>query len=200
MAQRTLDPVSEGMRYNRLMRLLLTAAALLVSARVVRADGGEQAVSASIGWATFSVPGKAMPKQAPPTLSPDYGGALAISYERALSTDLSLRGELAGGVFRGGIQAMQSPTSYAALGDAGLVFRFDVLSVVPYAFGGVGAATAGGGPLDRTIDPVLVVGAGVDWLERRERSYGLEARLASFGGDLTIVTVGVRGTLRWGFL
>jgi hypothetical protein len=186
------------MRYNCAVRLL-AAAAVLLFGRAVHADG-EQAVSASIGWATFSVPGKAMPKQAPPTLTPDFGGALAVSYERALSTDLSLRGELAGGLFRGGMQAMQSPTSYAALGDAGLVFRFDVLNIVPYAFGGLGAATAGGGPLDRTIDPVLVVGAGVDWLERRERSYGIEARLASFGGDLTIVTVGVRGTLRWGFL
>lgn len=170
----------------------------LLFGRTVSADGGEQAVSAGVGWATFSVPGKAMPKQAPPTLSPDWGGAFALSYERALSSELSLRGELAGGVFRGGIQAMQSETSYAALGDAGITFRFDVLNIVPYAFAGLGAATAGGGPLDRTIDPVLVVGAGVDWLARRERSYGVEARLAAFAGDLTIVTVGVRGTLRWG--
>lgn len=178
---------------------MVAAAAILLFGRPVRADG-EQALSASIGWATFSTQGTPAPRQAPPTLTPDWGGALAISYERAISSDLSLRGELAGGLFRGGIQAMQSPTSYAALGDAGIAFRFDVLNVVPYAFGGLGAATAGGGPLDRTIDPVLVVGAGVDWLVRRERSYGVEARLASFGGDLTIVTVGVRGTLRWGFL
>lgn len=178
---------------------MIAAAAVLLFGRPVHADG-EQALSASIGWATFSTQGKAAPNQAPPTLTPDVGGALALSYERAISSDLSLRGELAAGVFRGGIQAMQSPTSYAALGDAGIAFRFDVLNIVPYAFGGLGAATAGGGPLDRTIDPVLVVGLGVDWLERRERSYGVEARLASFGGDLTIVTVGVRGTLRWGFL
>jgi hypothetical protein len=29
---------------------------------------------------------------------------------------------------------------------------------------------------------------------------GLEARVASFGGDITVVTFGLRGTLRWGFL
>jgi hypothetical protein len=184
------------MRYNTAMRIA-AAALVLLFGRAVHAEG-EQALSASIGWATFSVPGKAMGNQAPPTLSPDWGGALSVSYERALSTDLSLRGELSGGLFRGGGQAMASATSYAALGDAGIAFRFDVLNIVPYAFGGLGAATAGGGPLDRTVDPVLVVGAGVDWLERRERSFGVEARVASFGGDLTVVTVGLRGTLRWG--
>lgn len=159
---------------------------------------GEQALSLGLGWATFSVPGKPMGKQAPPTLSPDFGGALAVSYERAISTELSLRGELAGGVFRGGAQAMQSGTSYAALGDAGLVFRFDVLKVVPYAFAGVGGVAVGGGPIDRGAAFAVVIGGGVDWLERRERSYGLEARVASFGGDITVVTFGVRGTVRWG--
>jgi len=85
------------------------------------------------------------------------------------------------------------------LGDAGVVFRFDVLKFVPYAFGGLGGIMAGGGPIDRGTDFVLVVGGGVDWLQSRERSLGLEARVASFGGDVTVVTFGVRGTVRWGF-
>src|SRR5689334_11539657 len=86
---------------------------------VAHADG-DHAVSASLGWATFSAPGKAMRNQAPPTLSPDVGGTVALSYEHAVSTDLGLRVELAGGVFYGGQQAMQSQTSHAALGDAGV--------------------------------------------------------------------------------
>jgi hypothetical protein len=185
------------MRYNARVRIaaLLVIAATAGSARAE----GERALSAGVGWATFSATGKPMAKEAPPTLSPDVGGVLAVSYEHGLSTDLSLRVELAGGVFYGGAQAMQAQTSYAGLGDAGVVFRFDVLKFVPYAFGGLGAVVSGGGPIDRGADVVLVVGGGVDWLQSREHSLGLEARVASFGGDITVVTVGVRGTVRWGF-
>lgn len=161
---------------------------------------GERALSVSLGWATFNALGEPMGKQAPPTLSPDIGGVLGVSYEYSISSDVALRGELAGGVFYGGGQAMQSQTSYASLGDTGAVFRFDVLKVVPYLFGGVGGVVAGGGPIDRGADFVLVVGGGVDWLTSRERSLGLEARIASFGGDITLVTFGMRGTLRWGEL
>jgi hypothetical protein len=185
------------MRYNCGVRAVAFTLVMLL-ARAVHAEG-DQALSASVSWATFSVPGEPVGRQAPPTLTPDWGGALAVSYERSISTDLSLRAEVAGGLFRGGTQGMQGKTSYAALGDAGVVFRFDVLNIVPYAFGGLGAATAGGGPIERSTDLVLVVGAGVDWLRGRERSYGLEARVASFGGDVTVVTFGVRGTVRWGF-
>lgn len=170
-----------------------------VTATAAHADG-ETAVSAGLSWATFSALGKPVGRQAPPTLSPDIGGMLGASYERSISTDLALRGELAGGAFYGGAQAMTSKTSYAALGDAGAVFRFDVLKIVPYLFGGVGGVVSGGGPLARGADFVLVVGGGVDWLTSREHSLGLEARIASFGGDITVVTVGVRGTLRWGDL
>jgi hypothetical protein len=161
---------------------------------------GERALSVGLGWATFSAVGKPVGRQAPPTLSPDVGGALVASYEYSISSDIALRGELAGGVFHGGAQAKQSQTSFASLGDAGAVFRFDVLQVVPYLFAGVGGVVSGGGPLDRGADFVLVVGGGVDWLRSRERSVGLEARVASFGGDITVATFGLRGTLRWGEL
>jgi hypothetical protein len=177
-------------------------AALIVIALfagTARAEG-ERAMSVGLGWATFSAPGKAMRNQAPPIVSPDVGGALAVSYEHSVSSDISLRAELTGGVFYGGAAEMQSDTSYALLGDAGVTFRFDVLKFVPYAFGGLGAVVSGGGPLDSGADFVLVVGGGVDWLQRRERSYGFEARVASFGGDITVVTFGLRGTVRWGFL
>jgi hypothetical protein len=181
------------------LAFVVTATVISVLGGVAHGEG-DRALSASLGWATFSAPGQAMGKQAPPTLTPDIGGILAVSYEQAISSDLALRAELAGGVFYGGGQAMQSQTSYASLGDVGGVFRFDVLKVVPYLFGGLGGVVAGGGPIDRGADFVLVVGGGVDWLTSRERSLGLEARIASFGGDITVVTFGVRGTLRWGDL
>lgn len=189
--------------YNHVVKTAATvisvAAATALGLGAARADG-ERALSAGLGWATFSATGKPVGRQAPPTLSPDIGGALAVAYERSISGDFSLRGELAGGVFYGGGPAMAAKTAFAALGDAGVTFRFDVLKYVPYAFAGVGGVTAGGGPIDQTTEFVLVVGGGLDWLQSRERSYGLEARVASFGGDMTLVTVGLRGTVRWGFL
>lgn len=181
------------------MKLASPLVIIAVLGGVAHAEG-ERALSASLGWATFSALGKPMGKQAPPTLSPDIGGVVAVSYERSISSDLALRAELAGGAFHGGAQAMQGQTSYASLGDAGAVFRFDVLKVVPYLFGGLGGVVSGGGPIDRGADFVLVVGGGLDWLFSRERSLGLEGRVASFGGDITVVTFGVRGTLRWGDL
>src|SRR6185503_12353375 len=97
-----------GMRYNCSVKIIMgrIAACLIAASGVAHADG-ERALSASLGWATFSAPGKAMGRQAPPTLSPDIGGALAVSYEHAISTDISLRAELAGGAFYGGGMAPQ---------------------------------------------------------------------------------------------
>jgi hypothetical protein len=119
-------------------------------------------------------------------------------------TDFALRAELVGGLFHGGGDEKkekegESQASNVLLADVGAALRFDVLKYVPYAFVGVGAMTTGGGPLDRGTDLVLIVGGGLDWLQSRARSYGLEARIASFGGDVTVVTIGLRGTARWGY-
>jgi hypothetical protein len=173
---------------------------LALGAAPARADG-EQAISVGLGWATFSALGEAMDRMEPPSLSPTIGGSLGISYERHLGTDFALRAELVGGLFHGGAdeKKMQSQTAGALVADAGVTLRFDVLTYVPYAFVGFGALTAGGGPLARGTDPVLVVGGGLDWLQSRARSYGLEVRVASFASDVTVVTVGLRGTTRWGY-
>lgn len=185
------------------MRLGLAVAALILPAAAARADG-ERALSVGLGYATFSVPGKAEGNMAPPSLSPDLGGALSVTYERAVGSDFGLRAELAGGVFYGGAdpdadERAPRETSYALLADAGVVYRLDVLKYVPYAFAGVGGVASGGGLIDRGLDFVLVLGGGVDWLRARDRSYGVELRLASFGGDITVFTAGLRGTVRWGF-
>jgi hypothetical protein len=174
------------------------ALALLLIASPAWAEG-ERALSLGLGWATFSVPGPKMGNQTPPDVSPDIGGALAVTYEQAIGTDIALRGELAGGLFYGGAGKGQSDLSGAGLVDAGITFRFDVLKYVPYAFGGVGGVLSGGGPIDNGVDFVLVVGGGLDVLQSRDRSWGIEGKLASFGGDITLLTVGVRGTVRWGY-
>lgn len=180
------------------MRLVPLAIVMLLLGGVAHAEN-ERALSVGLGWATFSVPGKAVGNMEPPAITPDVGGALAVTYEHAIGTDVALRAEIAGGMFYGGAAKEQSQTAYAGLADAGVVFRFDVLKYVPYAFGGVGVVAAFGGPIDRGINPVLAIGGGLDVLEGRSRSYGFEARLASFGGDVTVFTLGVRGTVRWGY-
>src|SRR5438105_3490647 len=84
-----LDLGTHG-RVARSMKLLVVA--LLALAAPAHAEG-ERALSASLGWAWFSTPGKAMTNMAPPDVTPDAGGALAVSYEHSIGTDIALRGE-----------------------------------------------------------------------------------------------------------
>lgn len=184
--------------YTAGVKRLALVAALSAISGTTWADG-ERALSIGIGYATFSAPGEAMDNQAPPNLSPDWGAALNLTYERALGTDVWLRAELTGGLFRGGAEMGQSSTSFAGLGDAGVTYRFDVFKWVPYALIGLGGVVSGGGPIDRGTDLVLVVGGGLDKLYSRSLSWGAEARIASFGGDITVFTIGIRRTVRWGF-
>jgi hypothetical protein len=160
---------------------------------------GERAFSVGLSWATFSVPGVAEANMEPPTVTPDVGGALAGIYEHAVGSDFSLRGELAFGLFYGGQEMDQSALSYAGVADVGATFRFDVLKYVPYAFGGVGVAQTFGGPIGSETNFVLAVGGGLDVLASRDTSWGIEGRLAAFGGDVTIFTLGLRATRRWGY-
>lgn len=177
---------------------VLLGLALVSLPRTARAEG-DRALSLTLGWATFSTTGEAVKNMTPPTISPDAGGSLGLTYEYAVSSDLSLRGELVGGAFYGGGTEQQSKGSYAGLADVGVTFRFDVLKYVPYAFAGIGGVASTGGPIDSQLDLVVAIGGGLDVLTSRSRSYGVEARLASFGGDITLFTLGVRGTIRWGY-
>jgi hypothetical protein len=177
-----------------------TIVAVVVGLAGPAAAESEQALSLGLGYATFSVPVPAMNGMEATSTSPTIGWSLAGSYERALGTDFALRVEAAGGMFWGGTVAEgQSSRSWALLGDVGAVYRFDVFRHVPYAFAGLGAVAAGGGPIETGTEFVLVVGGGLDYLLSRKRSIGGELRLASFGGDITVFTAGVRGTIRWGF-
>lgn len=163
-------------------------AILALAAAPARAGDGESALSASLGWATYATPNKDQK-----TVHPTVGGAVGVSYERGISEALSWRVSIAGGAFAGG------GTSGAGWVTGGLVYRFDVLKYVPYAFAGVGGIGLGGGPLPGGLDPLLELGGGLDMLSSRDRSWGLEARLGSFAGSTTVFTVGVRRTWRWGY-
>lgn len=178
---------------------LATGALLGGAAGAARADD-ERALSVTASYAAFSTVGVNEDPSLPgPALTSDRGAGLTLAYERMLGTDFGLRAELTGGVFHGGAQMDQSTTSYAGVADVALVARLDILKYVPYGFAGVGGVATRGGPLPGGADLVLVLGGGVDDLLSRSRSLGLEVRVASFAGDVTVVTAGVRGTLRWGF-
>ncbi len=165
------------------------AAAVVLAAGPGTARADESAASLSLGWATYSLPGDDNMD-----ITSYLGLELDAMYERAFSEPLSWRVELGGAIFH-----HTDGTSYLAVGDAGIVYRFDVLNWVPYAFAGVGGVMAGGGPLPSTTEPILVLGGGVDKLYSRSRSVGFEVHLASFAGDVTTFSAALRVTLRWGY-
>jgi hypothetical protein len=178
-------------RARRLAGAAIFAAALLASAGVARAD---RAISVGTGWATYSTLGEpANPRMPPPTLTAELGAHLELSYEHGISSEISLRAELAAAAFA------DDGGSYLALADLGAVYRFDVVKYVPYGFAGLGAVASFGEPIDSDLELVVVLGGGLDILSSRTRSWGIEGRLASFAGDTTVFTLGVRGSVRWGF-
>lgn len=177
-----------GVRRYEGVRVAASLLAILAMSSIAHAGDGESALSPSIGWATYATPDKQGK-----SVSPDVGGAVGITYERGFSEALSWRVSIVGGGFTGG------GTTWAAWGAAGFVYRFDVLAYVPYVEASIGGVALGGGPLPGGVDPVLELGAGLDWLRDRDRSWGVEGRLGSFTRDTTVLTIGVRSTWRWGY-
>lgn len=154
----------------------------------------DRAVSVGTGWATYSTLGEPpMPNKAAPTITGSWGAHLELSYEHGISPEVSLRGELAAALFA------DDGGAYLALGDIGVVYRFDVVKYVPYGFAGLGGVASTGEPIESDLDVVVVLGGGLDILSSRTRSWGIEGRLASFAGDTTVFTLGVRGTVRWAY-
>ena len=149
----------------------------------VAADEGESALSISLGYASFAVPDHE-----------PRGGALGLEYERGLGEDLWVRAAASGGAY-----LVSNDASWTGQGTVGLTYVVDVLRYVPYLHAGVGAVMLGGGPLERELHPVVELGAGLDVLTRRELSWGVYVRLASFLDDSSFVGAGARVTWRWGF-
>lgn len=130
----------------------------------------------------------------PPEIPSYLGGSLAAIYEWSLSSDFSVRAEVAGAAI-----SHEGAASFVGLGDIGFTYRFDVLKYVPYAFAGLGGIASGGGAIDRDTTFVVALGGGLDVLVNRDKSWGIEARVASFASDVTVFTLGLRGTVRWGY-
>lgn len=170
------------------LRAALTVLVLAALAPAARAGAGESALSVSLGWATYDTL-----DDMGQTVNPTAGAAIGVMYERGISEALSWRVGVNGGGFLGG------GTSGAAWATGGLVYRFDVLKYVPYLEAGVGGVVVGGDPLSTGVDPLLELGLGLDVLVDRQKSWGVEGQLGSFAGGTTVLTVGLRGTWRWGY-
>lgn len=185
----SLAPIRDTCRVRLLPAGCLIA--LAAAPRLAWASDGESAFSVSLGIGTYSVPAEDPDDDA---LAPLAGGVLGVAYERGISEALSWRIELWGALYGG------DGLSGGGVAAGGLVYRFDVLKYVPYGLLEVGVVALDGGPLpDRQLDPVMQVGGGLDVLQSRERSWGIEARLASFAGDVTTVSLSGRYTWRWGY-
>jgi hypothetical protein len=170
----------------------LTAIAALSGPNVAAASDGESALSIAIGAGTWALD----LDDDDDALGPTAGGVALVAYERGFSEALSWRVDLSGGIYG------RDGTSWTGVAAAGVVYRLDIIEYVPYALLEVGGAAIGGGPLpgddSPELDPVFLIGAGLDVLRGRSSSWGIEARAAWVAGT-TLVSLGGRYTWRWGF-
>ncbi|HTM19191.1 MAG TPA: hypothetical protein VL172_01745 [Kofleriaceae bacterium] len=158
--------------------------AVTLSAGPAAAGEDDRSISASLGYATFSVPDHT-----------PHGGSLDVAYERGFADALSFRAEVGGGAYPIGTG---SP-GYSLQAAVGLTYLFDVVRYVPYIHAGVGGILLTAPDLDPDLSPLVELGIGLDILHSRTWSYGAAARFESFVNDTAFFTAGVRLSYRWGF-
>jgi hypothetical protein len=160
---------------------------VLLSPSLAHADEGESALSLNAAFAGFSVPDH----------SP-AGGSLGFDYERGITDILWIRASAGGAVFADG----GSP-AYGGYSEVGITYVIDILRYVPYINLGVGGVylqvEEPGDDFENGLKPLISVGAGVDLLTERGRSYGLFTRYESFLGRSAFFLAGARMSWRWGF-
>ena len=153
---------------------------------------GEQGLSVSAGYANLSIP---QPGEGGDDVDRGFHGGMAqLAYERGLSDTFWIRGSLSGALYDG-------PVMFAYSGSlvADLVYRFDYVRYVPYLFGGAGLVTGFGEGVETKYLPVVELGIGLDVLESREFSWGLEARWDASVSFARYLTVGMKASWSWGY-
>jgi hypothetical protein len=167
--------------------LLLSLSLTILAAPPANADEGESAISVSASFAGFSVPDH----------SP-VGGTLGFDYERGITDVLWLRASGGGGGF-----SDEGSPAYAGYSEVGITYVIDVLRYVPYVNLGVGGiymqVEEPGDDFENGLQPLISIGAGVDILTSRNRSYGVYTRFESFLGRSAFYSLGARMSWRWGF-
>jgi hypothetical protein len=167
------------------------ALCLVLAPAAAHASDGESALSGGLGVGTYLIPD---PEDDEETIAPTAGGVATVTFERGFSEALSYRVEGGGALYGGG------GLSWSALVAAGVVYRFDVLKYVPYAVVELAGVAIGGGPVPETVlEPALQLGGGLDVLKSRDRSWGVEAKIASYLTGTTTMSLSLRITRRWGY-
>ncbi|MBT8495821.1 MAG: DUF481 domain-containing protein [Deltaproteobacteria bacterium] len=155
---------------------------------LAHAGPGEQAISLTPGYATFSDGEGDEEIRA-------HGGALGLDYEYRISQAVSFRGSGSGAYYRA-----EGETAYSAQGVVGLTYALDIIKYVPYLTGGIGGLYIGGGDnIDGGLNPIVEVGGGLDILHSREWSYGVTVRYETLLQNTDYLFAGIRLTRRWGF-
>jgi len=171
------EPVSA--RTGCLLLLLLPALA--------RATEGESALSFAPVFAVLNVTQHDRDAGGP-------GVGLVVDYQIGLSDSFAFRAAAGGSA-----HAVSGERAFAATGTAGITYAIDVFRYVPYVGAGLGVAVVGGGPVDRELKGYLELGVGVDVLQGRSWSWGIDARLSSFVSGLQVFTIGPKLSIRWGY-
>ncbi|MBI5482752.1 MAG: hypothetical protein HY906_28110 [Deltaproteobacteria bacterium] len=176
----------------RLLAPLLAAAALL-GAAPARASGGELVLAGA--------PLYSMVKwdQRHPS-----GGGVALEAAYGLNDWLWLRGvTFYTAQAASKDEANGLPAGAISVGGAfaGLRYAFDVLRVIPFVDGGIGAFFSGGAGHKGRADLGVEIGIGFDYLHSRRVSFGLVARYHAFLTNVQNIPVylyaGPRFALRW---
>jgi len=165
----------------------LVAALLCGRAHPAAAGEDDRSLSMSASYATYSS-GDNSPA----------GTALGLEYERGFGDAMSFRVDGGGGVYFASL-GKDGKTSYSTHATVGLTYAFDVVRYMPYATVGLGGIWIFGGDQDAKLNGLVEFGIGLDVLESRRFSWGVQARLESFVQETSFFTAGVRATYRWGF-
>jgi hypothetical protein len=158
---------------------------LLAAAHPGAAAEGEQAITLSASYATFSI----VLDDASPSAT---GGQLAVEYQRGVSDTLWFRAAADGGAYAA------DGFTWSAGATVGFTYAFDVLRYIPYLDFGAGVMFVGGS-VDGGVRPYLELGAGIEILESPTFSWGLAAHFNSFASEIAYFTVGPRMSWRWGY-
>jgi hypothetical protein len=171
----------------RALSLTACVFGICLASAAARAGAGEQAISVTPGYATFSDGEGDTEVRA-------HGGALGLDYEYRITDAVSFRGSGAGAYYR-----VEAETAYSAQGSVGLVYAIDIIKYVPYLTGGLGGLYIGGDNVDGGANLLVEVGGGLDVLHSREWSYGVTLRYETLLQNTDYLFAGVRLTRRWGF-
>ena len=164
--------------------LVILVSALLIS-RPAHADENESVFSLNAAGAGFSIPDHSA-----------LGGVLGVDYEYGLTDLIWLRASGGGGAF---YDSTAEAPAYAGYGEVGITYVLDVLRFVPHVDLGLGGIVMHGEDIEDPVQPLVSLGAGVDFLTSRSRSFGAFVRFESYLSRSAFFQLGVRASWRWGF-